>query len=208
MLMHAQDPIMTGDGGLITFNGKYVLITDLEDGSTDSGLLTRADLTRLMTANHELAHALAAVSVDCHIQEMRITSRTGKTYRDGVFGSGNLGHVQAIHMHTPEDAFILLAGWAWESRYGIPSRAKPDYEAGKRKLTQAVTVKFYGDRWEEIQERAGAFVEQHKDFIAKYAIDLAKDIAQDNGKLGKKALAKVNQDLRRYLGAAISRRLN
>lgn len=207
MLMHAQDPITLGNGEVVSFNGQHVLIINPEDGFNDGGALTRADLTRLMTANHELAHALAAVSVGCHIHDLRITSITGRTYRDGVFGSGHLGHVQAVHTHTPEDAFILLAGWAWETRYGIPRRAKPDYEAAKRKLTCPDTVKLYGDRWEEIQTRAGAFVERHKDFIADYAVELTMVIANDQGKLGKKALRGVNDDLRGYLGSEIRRRL-
>ncbi len=68
-------------------------------------------------------------------------------------------------------------------------------------------MKLYGDRWEEIQQKALDFVERHKGFIRDYAIELAEDIAQDDGRLGKKALAKVNDDLRRYLGSEISRRL-
>lgn len=206
MLMHSQDPIITGDGGVITFNGKYVLITDPEDPSNDPARSTRADLTRLTTASHELAHALAAVSVGCKIRDMRITSRTGRTFRDGSL-KGQLGYVDALHMHSPENAFFSLAGWAWESRYGIPQRAAPDYEDGKRILTCHTTVKLYGDRWEEIQQKAVEFVERHKDFIAAYAIELADDIAQDDGRLGKKALVKVNDDLRRYLGSEIKRRL-
>lgn len=206
MLMHSQAPIITGDGGVITFNGKYVLITNPEDGSNDGGHLTRAELTRLTTAMHELAHALAAVSVGCKIRDMRITSSTGRTFRDGT-QKGQLGYVDALHAESPENAFFMLAGWAWESRYGIPERAAPDYEDGKRILTCPANVKLYGDRWEEIQQKAVEFVERHKDFIAAYAIELADDIAQGDGKLGKKALAKVNDDLRRYLGSEIKRRL-
>lgn len=206
MLMHSQDQITLGNGEVVSFNGNYVLITNPEDGTTDSGTLTRADLTRLTTACHELAHALAAVSVGCKIRDMRITSRTGRTFRDGT-QRGQLGYVDAMHTHSPENAFFMLAGWAWESRYGIPQRAAPDYEDGKRILTCPANVKLYGDRWEEIQQKAVEFVERHKDFIAAYAIELAEDVAQDDGKLGKKALAKVNDDLRRYLGSEIKRRL-
>lgn len=206
MLMHSQDPIITGDGGVISFCGKYTLITDPDDPTNDPACLTRADLTRLMTASHELAHALAAVSVGCNIREMRITSRTGRTFRD-LMGGGQLGYVDALHMHSPEQAFFILAGWAWESRYGIPQRAAPDYEYAKRRLTCPTNVQLYGDRWEEIQQKALIFVERHKWFIRDYAIELAEDIAQDDGKLGKKALAKVNDDLRRYLGSEIKHRL-
>ena len=205
MLMHSQDPITLGDGEVVSFNGKYVLITTPE-GDTDTGTLTRADLTRLMTASHELAHALAAVSVGCRIRDMRITSRTGRTFRDGSI-KGQLGYVDALHPESPEQAFFMLAGWAWESRYGIPERAAPDYEDGKRRLTCPANIKLYGDRWEEIQQKAVAFVERHTEFIFDYAIELAEDIAQDDGKLSKKALAKVNDDLRRYLGSEIKRRL-
>lgn len=206
MLMHAQKPIITSDGGVITFNGKYALITDPDDPSNDPAHLTRADLTRLMTASHELAHALAAVSVGCRIRDMRITSRTGRTFRDGT-QKGQLGYVDALHPESPEQAFFMLAGWAWESRYGIPERAAPDYEDGKRRLTCPANIKLYGDRWEEIQQKAVAFVERHTEFIFDYAIELAEDIAQDDGKLSKKAIAKVNDDLRRYLGSEIKPRL-
>lgn len=206
MLMHAQDPIITGDGGVISFNGKYALITDPDDPSNDPAYLTRADLTRLMTASHELAHALAAVSMGCRIRDMRITSRSGRTFRDSA-GEGQLGYVDVQHLPSPESGFFLLAGWALESRYGIPKRAAPDYEYAKRRLTCPANVKLYGDRWEEIQQKALDFVERHKNFIAAYAIELAEDIAQDDGRLGKKALAKVNDDLRQYLGSEIMRRL-
>lgn len=205
MLMHSQDPITLGDGEVVSFNGKYVLITTPE-GDTDTGTLTRADLTRMMTASHELAHALAAVSVSCKIRDMRITSRTGRTFRDLV-GGNQLGYVDALHMHNPENGFILLAGWAWESRYGIPQRAAPDYEYARRRLTCPANVRLYGDRWEEIQQKALDFIERHAEFIIAYSVELAEDIAQDDGKLGKKALAKVNDDLRRYLGSEIKRRL-
>lgn len=205
MLMHSKDPITLGDGEVVSFNGNYVLITT-PDGETDTGTLTRADLTRLMTASHELAHALAAVSVGCRIRDMRITSRTGRTFRDGTL-TGQLGYVDALHMHSPENAFFSLAGWAWESRYGIPQRAAPDYEDGKRRLTYPANIKFYGNRWEEIEQKALDFVERHAEFITNYGVELAEDIAQDDGKLGKKALAKVNDDLRRYLGSEIKRRL-
>lgn len=206
MLMHSQDPIITGDGGVISFCGKYTLITDPDDPSNDPVHISRADLTRLMTASHELAHALAAVSIGCRIRDMCITSRTGRTFRDSV-GGGQLGYVDAQHPHSPENGFFLLAGWAWESRYGIPQRAAPDYEYAKRRLTCPANVQLYGDRWEEIQQKALIFVERHKWFIRDYAIELAEDIAQDDGRLGKKALAKVNDDLRRYLGSEIKHRL-
>lgn len=207
MLMHAQDPITLGDGGVVAFNGEFAFISDPQDSKAETAKLTRADLTCLMTANHELAHALAAVSVGCHIYDLRITPITGRTYRDAVFGSGHLGHVEAIHTHTPENAFVLLAGWAWETRYGIPCRAKPDYEAAKRKLTAPTTIKLYGDRWEEIHQRADAFVKQHEEFIMDYAIDLAMVIANPQGMLGKKALSGLNDDLRGYLGSAVRRGL-
>lgn len=142
MLMHSQDPISLGDGTIVTFNGNSVLLTSTDGVLSDGGdYLTRADLTRLMTANHELAHALAAVSVGCSIRDMRITSRTGRTFRDGN-GANQLGYVDSQHMHTPENAFIFLAGGAWEIRYGIPKRAAPDYEAGKRKLSEAKPWKY------------------------------------------------------------------
>lgn len=205
MLMHTQDPITLGTGEIVSFDGKRVLVTT-PDGATDGGKLTRADLTRLMTANHELAHALAAVSVGCHIHDLRITSSTGRAFRDGTL-SGQLGYVDALHTEAPENAFITLAGWAWEVRYGIPRRAKPDYEAAKQSLTQPANVEMYGDRWEEIQERADAFVQQHKDFIANYAVDLTLTVATDQGKLGKKALRGLNGQLRGYLGNEIRRRL-
>lgn len=59
----------------------------------------------------------------------------------------------------------------------------------------------------ELQQKAGEFVERHRDFVLHYSIELTEDIARDDGKLGKKALAKVNDDLRRYLGSEISYRL-
>jgi hypothetical protein len=206
MLMHSKEPIVTGDGAVISFNGKYTLITNPEDGTTDDGHLTRAELTRLMTAAHELAHALAAVSIGCKIRDMRITSRSGRTFRDGLWDN-QLGYVDALHTHTPEQGFFSLAGWAWEIRYGIPCRAASDYEEARRRLTCPATVRLYGDRWEELQQKAGEFVERHKDFVLHYSIELADDIARDDGKLGKKALAKVNDDLRRYLASEISYRL-
>lgn len=207
MLMHAQDPIILGTGEVVTFHGKYVTITDPEDGSDDGGNLTRADLTRLLTANHELAHALAAVSVGCTIHDMRITSKTGRAYRDGSL-KGQLGHIQAPHLHTPEEAFTLLAGWAWEIRYGIPCRSAPDYEVAKDLLTHSETVRLYGDRWEEIKAKAGDFVERHREFIMDYAIELAEDIAREDGKLGKKPLRELNNRLRQYLGPEVRRRLS
>lgn len=146
-------------------------------------------------ANHEAAHLVAAMSVGAPVFGLRICTDKGNDVINGTGTAKVAGYCAAEHAHPVKNAFIGVAGWAWDETFDDPYLARGDFADVQAELARPWVLEKYGIQFEAVKAEALGFVKENEQLIRDTGAAIL-DAAKSDGTLHKKPWRQLQMDLR------------